>query len=60
MSFEFVAQVIQRVGLAVCVSTEGGAGGGDKILKVGDGVGQAAAKSGQLVAQGRDGLKSLG
>jgi hypothetical protein len=60
LRFEFVTQVVERVIFALGMGAEGGAGSGDEILKVGDSASQAVTKPGQLVAQERDGVESLG
>ena len=40
LGLEFVAQVVQRVVLAVRLGADGGAGGGDQVVEVGQGPGQ--------------------
>ena len=48
LGFEFVAQVVQGVVLAVCLGAEGGPGRGDQVVQVGQGPGQAAAEPADL------------
>ena len=48
LGFEFVAQVVQGVVLAVRLGAEGGPGRGDQVVQVGQGPGQAGAEPADL------------
>ncbi len=48
LGFEFVAQVVEGVFLAVRMGAERGAGCGDQVVEVGQGAGQAAAEPADL------------
>jgi hypothetical protein len=48
MGVEFVAQVVQRIGLAVRIVAEGGPGGCDEVVKVGERAGEPGAEPADL------------
>ena len=54
LGFEFVAQVVQGVVLAVRLGAEGGPGRGDQVVQVGQGAGQAGAEPADLRVQQRN------
>ena len=60
LGFEFVAQVVQRVVLAVRLGAEGGAGRGDQVVEVGQGPGQPGAEPADLGAQQRNQVQRPG
>jgi hypothetical protein len=57
---EFVAQVVQRIELAVRMGAEGGPGGGQQVVKVGECAGQPGADPTDLGAQERDRVERPG
>ena len=52
LGVEFVAQVVQRIGLAVRIGAEGGPGGCDEVVKVGERAGQPDAEPADLGSTG--------
>ena len=60
MGVEFVAQVVERVVLAVRVGAEGGPGCGDQVVQVGERAGEPGAEPADLGAQERDRVECRG
>ena len=50
LGVEFVAQVVQGIGLAVRMGAERGPGGGDQVVKVGESAGQLGTEPADLGA----------
>ena len=60
LGVEFVAQVVQGIVLAVRVGAEGGPGGGDQVVQVGERAGEPGAEPADLGAQERDRVQGSG
>ena len=60
LGLELVAQVVQRVVLAVRLGADGGAGGGDQVVEVGQGPGQPRAEPAHLGGQQRNQVQRPG